>query len=251
MTTGILITARLKSTRLPYKVLKPIKGRPMICHMLDRLKLAGSVGQIVICTSPHPQDDPLVQIASQEGVDLYRGDPNDVLLRLTEAAERFGIDTVINCTADNPFVDPEYIDKLLEYHLASRHDFSRIDGLPFGTFSYALSRNAMEKACKIKDEKDTEVWGAYFTETGLFSWGNLRVEDPELYWPELRLTVDTPQDFELISRIFDELYRPGTVFPLRAIIRFLRQHPDSLAINSGIRQKPGLPIRVKPGVINA
>jgi spore coat polysaccharide biosynthesis protein SpsF len=250
MTAGILITARLKSTRLPLKVIKPLMGRPMICHLLDRLKLAKIPQKIIICTSPNTQDDPLVDIAAQEGVEIYRGDPDDVLSRLTKAAEQFNIDTVVNCTADNPFVDPEYIDKLIEFHLTNRYDFSKINGLPFGTFSYALARSAMEKACNIKDEKDTEVWGGYFTETGLFSWGSMNVDDPELHWPDLRLTVDMPEDFELVTQIFNELYKPDEVFPLRSIVMFLKKHPELIAINSKVQQKPGLPIRVSPGKIN-
>lgn len=85
------------------------------------------------------------------------------------AAEKFGGQTLISCTADNPFVDPVYIDKLIDFHLSNGNDFSNISGLPFGTFSYALSYPAMLKACEIKKEVDTEVWGGYFTQTGLLN----------------------------------------------------------------------------------
>lgn len=245
MKTAILITARLKSTRLPKKVIKPIQGRPMIVHMLDRLKLAQQPQEIVICTSPVAQDDPLEEIASQEGVQCYRGHPEDVLLRLTRAAKQFGVDTVISCTADNPFVDPTYIDRLVDFHLDHGYDYSKTEGLPFGTFSYALSYPAMVKACRIKAKIDTEVWGGYFTETGQFSWGVMEVEDPAVRWPELRLTVDTPQDFELVTRIFDELYEPGEVFSLEAIVDLCRGRPALVALNAGVQQKAAPPIRLK------
>lgn len=238
MKTAILITARLKSTRLPKKVIKPIHGQPMIVHLLDRLKLAQRPDEIIICTSPIAQDDPLIDIAQQEGVQYYRGHPDDVLLRLTHAADQFGIETVISCTADNPFVDPEYIDHLVDFHLEHGHDYSKTEGLPFGTFAYALSYPAMVKACKIKAKVDTEVWGGYFTETGQFSCGVMHVDDPSVRWPELRLTVDTPEDFELVTRIFDELYTAGGVFSLRAIVDLCRQRPDLVAINAKVQQKP-------------
>ena len=247
MKTAILITARLKSTRLLRKVIKPIKGRPMVVHMLDRLKLAQRPSEIIICTSPLAEDDPLVEIAQQEHVQYYRGDPDDVLLRLTKAAEQYGVDTVISCTADNPFVDPEYIDRMVDFHLAHKHDYSRSEGLPFGTFAYALSYPAMVRACEIKAEIDTEVWGGYFSETGLFSWGVMQVKDPNVRWPELRLTVDTPEDFELVTRIFDELYEPDRVFMLKAIVDLCRRRPDLVSINARVQQKPGRPIRVRPG----
>jgi len=245
MRTAIFVTARLKSTRLPMKAIKPIKGRPMISHLLDRLRLVKRAKRIVLCTSPVEQDAPLVRIAKQENVDYYLGDPEDVLLRLTKAAEHFGVDTIISCTADNPFVEPEYVDRLLDFHLAHQHDFSKTEGLPFGAFSYALSRPAMEKACEIKAERDTEVWGGYFTESGYFRWGTMEVSDPAVRWPELRLTVDTPEDFEFASRIFDELYEPGRVFFLPALVELCRARPDLVAINAAVRQKPGKPIMVR------
>jgi len=157
--TAILITARLKSTRLPMKVIKPILGRPMICHTLARLKLAQCPQKIIICTSTLAQDDPLEEIAAQESVYCFRGYPDDVLLRLSHAADQFGVDTVINCTADNPFVDPVYIDRLVDFHIEQGNDYSDVEELPFGTFSWALSYPAMVRACQIKAETDTEVWG--------------------------------------------------------------------------------------------
>jgi len=243
--TAILITARLKSTRLPKKVIKPIHGQPMIVHMLDRLKLARRPDGIIVCTSPIAQDDPLEEIATQEGIECYRGHPQDVLLRITRAAEQFGVNTVISCTGDNPFVDPEYIDRLVEFHLAHGYDYSKTEGLPFGTFAYALSYPAMVRACKIKVKADTEVWGGYFTETDQFSWGVMQVQDPMVRWPELRLTVDTSEDFELITRIFDELHDPPNVFPLSAIVHLCRTRPDLIGINADVRQKPAPPIEVK------
>ena len=117
MKAAILITARLKSSRLPMKVIKPISGVPMIIHMLDRLKLAKTPAKIIVCTSTLEQDDPLEQIAKEQRVECYRGDPDDVILRLTTAAKLYNVETVINCTADNPFVDPIYIDKLYQHHI--------------------------------------------------------------------------------------------------------------------------------------
>ncbi|THB75215.1 MAG: 3-deoxy-manno-octulosonate cytidylyltransferase [Desulfobacteraceae bacterium] len=244
MSAKILITARLKSTRLPMKALKEIKGRPMICHLIDRLKLSTHADGIVLCTSTVAQDDPLVDIAADESIDCYRGHPDDVLLRLTRAAEQFKAQTVISCTADNPFVDPEYIDQLIRYHTGNQYDFTHISGLPFGTFSYALSYPAMKKACEIKDEIDTEVWGGYFTQTGLFKCGTLEVTDDTVRRPDLRLTVDTPEDFELISKVFEVLYVEDRIFSLPQIVKLCDENPELTLINRNVQQKPGKPIRV-------
>ena len=84
-----------------------------------------------------------------------------------------------------------------------------------GCYGWCLSYPAMVKACQVKTERDTEMWTGYFTDLGLFRWGMLKADDPAVSWPQLRLTVDTPEDFELVTKIFDELYEPGKVFPLR------------------------------------
>lgn len=245
MNCAILITARLKSTRLPLKVIKEIHGRPMIKHMLDRLKLAKRPEKIVICTSRVEQDDQLVEIASQEGVESFRGDADDVLLRLLNAADHFGVETIINCTADNPFVDPIYIDKLYDFHIAQENDFTKIEGLPWGVFSYAISRDAMKIACEIKNENDTEVWHGYFMESDRFRWNALEVTDENVFWPDLRLTVDTPEDFEMVNAVFDHLYKSPKVFPLEDIVKLCQDSPEIPLINSEVKQKAGIPIKFK------
>lgn len=245
MNSAILITARLKSTRLPKKITKIIHDKPMIKHMIDRLKLAKVPTKIIICTSTCSEDDPLEQLAIEENIFCYRGDPDDVLLRLTCAAIKFDVQTVINCTADNPFVDPIYIDKLYEHHIREKNEFSKIEGLPWGTFSYAISTDALQKACKLKNEVDTEVWHGYFTDTGNFKWNSLVVTDKNVLWPELRLTVDVQEDFEMVTKIFDELYDGKKIFTLSEIVKLCKERPSIPDINSHIMQKVGKPIKVK------
>jgi spore coat polysaccharide biosynthesis protein SpsF len=245
MKTAITITARLKSVRLPRKVTLKIQGTPMIVHLIRRLKLAQRPDSVVMCTSTNPQDDILDDIAAQEGIDCFRGSEDDVLDRLMNACRTLGIDLISSCTADNPFIDPVYIDRLLEYHIEQENDYTRIDGLPFGTFTYAVNYPALVKACEIKAAEDTEVWGGYFTQTGLFKTGVLKVTDPAVRRPDLRLTVDTPEDFELITRIFDQLYEEARIFPLKDIVALLDSRPDLRAINAQVEQKAAKPIHLK------
>jgi len=245
MSTAILITARMKSTRLKEKVLKPIMGKPMLYHMIERLRLAKIPEKIIVCTSTVKQDDRLEEFAEKEGVECFRGHPDDVLLRMRDAAEEHDVDRIVSCTGDNPFVDPEYIDKLIRFHESEGNDYSKVDGLPFGTFSYVLNAEAVEHACKIKDVVDTEVWGGYFIESNLFRWSVLSVKDKEVYWPELRLTVDTPEDFHLIKEIFNCLYSRFTVFSLHKIIELCRENPRLMKINSNIKQATPKPIRIR------
>ncbi len=82
-------------------------------------------------------------------------------------------------------------------------------------------------------------------ETGMFRWSSLQVTDPKVLWPNLRITVDTPEDFELATRIFEELYQYDRIFSLADIVNLCRQKPELLKINAEIEQKPALPIKVK------
>ena len=245
MRVATFITARLKSTRLPRKVLLPILGEAMLTHLIRRVRLARRPDGIVLCTSTVAQDDPLVDLAREEGIEVFRGDPDDVLARLTAAAEAFGVDLVASATADCPFVDADHLDRLVDFHIDQGAEYCNTEGLPFGAFCYTLSRPAMARACAIKDKTDTEVWGGYFTQTDRFRCATLRVTDPRVARPDLRLTVDEAADFEMVTRLFEALHRPGRVFSLEEIVAFCDAYPEVARINAGVRQKPAPPIRVR------
>jgi len=231
MKTGYLITARLKSTRLPRKLLREVQGKPILCHMLDRLKLARSVEQIVICTSPLEEDRPLVELARQNGVSSFRGEPEDVLLRLLGAAREFGFDYVLNITADCPLVDPVYADNIVEAYHRTGADLIRTFDLPHGAFSYGIRPEALQKITEIKDSEHTEVWGRYFTDTDLFDVYDLPIENPLHRQPGLRMTLDYPEDLRFFEAIFDELYREGEVFSLDDVLELLERRPDIVDMN--------------------
>jgi spore coat polysaccharide biosynthesis protein SpsF len=229
--TGFLITARLKSTRLPLKLLQPVENRPIFSHMLDRLKLAKRVDQIIVCTSTNPQDDPLIELAEAEGVASFRGDEDDVVKRLSDAATAFNLDYILSITADCPFSDPEYADRIVEAYLENNADLIRALTLPHGAFSYGVKPEAFRKIVEIKDQTNTEVWGRYFTDTDLFEVYDLPIENEFHRQPGLRMTLDYPADLEFFRAVFAGLYRPGEVFSLDEILHFLRDHPEVVAIN--------------------
>jgi spore coat polysaccharide biosynthesis protein SpsF len=231
MKTGFLVTARLKSTRLPLKLLLEVEGRPIFSHMIDRLKLSRRVDQIIICTSTNAQDDPLEAIAATEGIACFRGDEDDVVKRLSDAATAFELDYILSITADCPFSDPQYADSIVETYLSSQADFIRALDLPHGAFSYGIKPAAFHKVLEIKDETDTEVWGRYFTDTDLFTVYDLPIENPLHRQPELRMTLDYPEDLEFFKSVFAALYAPGQVFSLDEILHFLQAHPEVVEIN--------------------
>ena len=155
MKTVFLITARLKSTRLPNKLLREVCGRPIFAHMIDRLKLIKGVDQIVICTSTNPQDDPLLELAKSEGVACFRGDEDDVIKRLADAAAGFDADYVLSITADCPFSDPVYAEKIIDALQTTGADLVRALDLPHGAYSYGIKAAALRQIIEIKDDRDT------------------------------------------------------------------------------------------------
>mgnify|MGYP001408886942 CR=1 FL=1 len=213
MKTAFLITARLKSTRLPKKILLEVAGKPLIVHMLDRIKRALTIDKIIICTSTNPQDDPLEEIAGQEQVSCFRGSEEDVLVRLLEAAQSHGLKYFANITADCPMMDPLLIDRaVLEYQKADvdllKYDDSNAD-LPFNC--YLIKVSALEKVCQQKKETDTEVWFKHFASNSFLKISSIDVEDKYRH-KTLKTSLDYPEDYEFIKHVFSELYRQDTVF---------------------------------------
>ncbi len=234
MSTAFFITARLKSTRLPKKIMLEVKGKPLIVHMLDRIKHSRYIEEIVICTSTNPQDDPLEEIAEKEHVHCFRGSEDDVLERLLSAAKNHGLEHFANITADCPLIDPVLIDRAVSEYEKSSADLVMFDDsnndLPFSC--YVLKVSALEKVCNLKKDTDTEVWLKYFKFNKLFVISEIKVEDKYRH-TSLKTSLDYPEDYEFMKRAFDELYDdPDRVFSLLDIIDLVNRRPDILAINA-------------------
>ncbi len=231
MKTAIFISVRNKSTRLPGKALLQIKGRTMIEHLIDRLKLAKLPNLIVLCTSTNSQDDSLAEIAEKNSIEYFRGSEDDVLYRYLKAGDKFNVDFAVIALGDATFVDPSYIDKTIEFFKKTDADFIKIPELPIGAFTYGLKIEAVRKVCEMKDASDTEVWGGYFAKPGIFNVRELKVKEEELRHPEIRLVVDYPEDFELIKEIYNRLYQERKTISLKEVMGLLKDHPELLEIN--------------------
>ena len=237
MKIGYLLIGRLKSTRLPNKLLLDIKGKPVISHLLDRLKLTKKVDEIIICTSSVEQDKPLAKIAKDNNVKCFFGDPDDVLLRMFDAANKYNLDYILTITADSPFVDPSYADAIVDTYQKTGADLVRQFDLPHGVFSYGIKVEALKKVIELKDTSDTEVWGRYFTDTGIFNVVDFEVTNSFHKRPGMRMTLDYPEDLKFFEVIFDALYKEDHIFSLDEILSFLDANPDVVNINKLCEQK--------------
>lgn len=236
MKIGFLITARLKSTRLPKKLILQLNERKVISHMIDRLKLSSVLDSIIICTSNNPQDEPLIKIAIEEGIDYFTGDKDDVILRLYNASKEFRLDYALNITADCPLVSIEYIKRIVEKYKETNADFIRCLDLPHGFYSYGLKIDAMKKVSEIKKSRDTEVWGRYFTDTGLFNIVDLKI--PKKYIRrDYRLTLDYPEDFKFFQKIFEHFGENTYKTSMSEIIKYLDKNPQIVEINKHCKER--------------
>lgn len=235
MKTGYLITARMKSTRLPKKLTLEINNREIIRWMIDRIKLAKSIDDIIICTSNNSQDDILVEIAKEEKIKVFRGHEDDVIQRLYDASVSFGLDYALNITADCPLVSVEYIEKIIEKYKETDADFIRTLDLPHGFFSYGLKIEAMRKVCEIKEGIETEVWGRYFTDSGLFNVVDIEIPK-EIVRKDFRLTLDYPQDFEFLKNVYSHFGKNTYKTSTYDIIKYLDLNPEIVNINKDLKQ---------------
>ena len=235
MKIGYLITARLKSTRLPNKLRLKIQNREIIRWMIDRLKLYDNLDKIVICTSTNTQDSPLDKIAKEESIEVFRGAEEDVIKRLYDAAIHFNLDYILNVTADCPLVSYEYLEEIIKCYNKTNADLVRCLNLPHGFFSYGIKVGALKKICEIKDDKSTEVWGKYFTDTGYFKVVDLDIPK-SIYRPNYRLTLDYPEDYDFLKAVFSHFGEDTYKTNIVDIIKYLDRNPDIVAINEKCKQ---------------
>jgi len=237
MKVGYLIIGRLKSTRLPKKVLLEVEGRPFLSHMIDRVKLSKRTDVIVLCTSTNPQDDPLEKCAKENGIECFRGDEDDVIKRLHDASVKYNLDYILTITADCPLAEPAYADKIVEAFEKTGADLIRAIDLPHGAYTHGMNPLSLQKIMEIKNSSDTEVWTRYFTDTGLFKTYLLPIENSKHKRPDIRMTLDYPEDYEFFKALCSALYKPGSVFNLDEIIDFLNANPDVCDINKDCAKK--------------
>jgi len=239
--TAIVVQARMGSTRLPGKVLLPVAGRPLLSYQLERLREARRAAGLLVATSTLPADDPIAALCWREGVACVRGPEQDVLRRYAMAAAAAGADAIARVTGDCPLIDPDLVDAAIAAMEdgADRPDFvsNMLEpGWPLGM--------AVEVATKVAlFEADREAVDPDEREHVMpFIWRRperyrvaLLTRSPDL--SHHRWTVDTPQDFELVSRIIANLHPRCPRFRMADVLSLLERNPSWPTINRHVPQK--------------
>ena len=234
MKIGFLITARLKSERLPLKIIKDLNGKTVIERLIDRIKEIKGISDIVLCTSTNSQDKPLVDIAQKNNIYYFNGDEEDVLKRLLDAAKFYELDYFVGITADNPLITIRYSNLIVDEIKRNKYDFIKLEGLPLGVATYGMKVKALEVVCKIKSIIETEIWGYLIDRPKIFSVKKIKVKG-KLNMPELRFTLDYEEDYKLINNIYCNVPFKK-VLNLYNVIDYLDKNPDIAKINKNCVQ---------------
>jgi len=239
MKTVGIIQARMGSKRLPGKVLKPIVGIPNLEHMMRRLSRCQTLNEIVIATSDQPQDDILSNFAKEHGYLSGRGSETDVLGRYYKVAKERQADHVVRLTADCPLIDPEVTDSVVREHLdaKSRDITSNCIKLSFpnGFDTEVLSFGCLQRLHRqTQDPPYREHVTNYIHDyPEQFIIGHIVSAENR---SDLRLTLDTDEDYELIRQIYEALYPQNPDFGFREIYALLDRHPEMKQINAAVQQ---------------
>lgn len=234
---AFIIQARLGSTRLPNKMVLPFYNDKGIFELIiEKLKKYFPNVKIILATSNRIENDLLETIAKKNGLDVFRGDENDVLIRFINAAECFGVSKIIRICADNPFLDTlelqSLVDKCIENNEVDYMSF-KINNLPsikthFGFWAEYVTLNALKKVKMMTSDS------LYFEHVTNFIYENpnnfnikfLEVNSSLKDRNDVRMTLDTLHDFEMLSDIFAKLSNENNdVFGINEIIKFLDSNP--------------------------
>lgn len=236
-----IVQARMGSNRLPGKVIKPILGKPMILYTLDRLKKSRYINEIVLATSTNDREDPLVQVVSQKGYSIFRGEEDNVLKRYVDTYKEYGSDIIVRITGDCPLIDSHIVDNVISYYLINDYDYVRLDvpdtfirGFDVEVFSSEALVKAYGEVSKIGEDRYKEHVTLYmYKNKDKFKIGY--VKGDKLYSKDYRLCVDTEEDFEVVKRIYE--YFKDEYVGARNVVQFLDRNIELVKVNMDVDQK--------------
>lgn len=236
------IAARMTSTRLPGKILKPILGRPALELMLERVRRAPELDEIVVATTINGSDDPVAALSSRLGLRVFRGSEHDVLGRIAGAARENQADILVELTSDCLAIDPLAISQCIQEHLKGGADYTSNvlkRSYPVGMDTQVISMSAFDESDRLATTEEERE------HVGLFIYRRpqqYRLRDvfagPDSTCPDLHLTLDTADDYRMFEALFGGLYSKKPAFTTPDILAFLKEHPKVASLNHRVQRKP-------------
>ncbi len=231
----------MTSSRLPGKVLLKAAGKPMLEHLVNRLRNVPSLNGIILATTINKTDDELEEFSKNMGIGCYRGSENDVMSRVIGAAEFAGADVVVEITGDCPIIDPQIVEQTIRIFKANKADYvsnANVRSYPDGMDTQVFRLETLKRsAIMTNDLLDHEHVTLHIrNHPELFSQLHI-VSPPETHWPELGLTLDEPSDYELLKKIIENFESTDPLFSCRDVIQLLKQRSKWVAINQSVIRK--------------
>lgn len=240
-----VIQARMGSTRLPGKVLKPIAGKPLLWHIIHRLKASHLIEDIAIATTNNPQDDAIVAFGAAQGVTVVRGPEDDVLARFARAAEQLDADIIVRVSSDAPFIDAGFIDHLIASMIEQDGDYVLMEeGAPCAHEGVdPLTRRALDKLMMdaSHDPVAREHVTGYFKLHPEFVPIARAAPYPSLARQGGRLTIDTPDDLAFVEAVHARMDAKAGEASLADLLLLLEREPGLRGLNAHVKQKPIIP----------
>lgn len=236
-----IIQARMGSTRLKNKTLVDIAGKPLLGHIIDRVKASRAIHEIIIATTTDSQDGVILRLATEHGIKKYAGSQEDVLDRFYHAAKQLAADVIVRITSDDPFKDPEVIDKIVR-HFISHPDLDYAsntieptypEGLDVEVFSFEALKQAWKEA-ELPSERE-HVTPYIWKNPKKFKIANIKYKND---LSNLRWTLDYEEDLRFTREIYKRLYH-GQIFFMDDILTLLQKEPSLININQHIPKYTG------------
>lgn len=245
MKIGCIIQARMTSSRVPGKVARFLpfeSGITVLEQVIRRVKKSKMINKIIIATTINKADDEIIKIADKEQVDFYRGSEENVLSRYYLAAKESKLDIIVRITSDCPCIDWRIIDELIQKHIKEKNDYTSNAlkrSFPHGLDAEVINFEVLEEAYNNAEEKfeiEHVTPYIYKSHSEKFKIGILEAVD-ELKAPDIRITLDTKEDYILLCAVYDFLYMKNRDFRARDIIKLFNEKKWLYDINNNIEQK--------------
>ena len=232
-----IIQARMSSERLPGKVLKKLNGMPMIHCIVNRVGMAKKVDNVIVATSEEITDDMLYDFCAQNDINIYRGDLNNVLKRYYDCATREKADIIIRLTGDNALIDAEIIDVAVDVFEKQAVDYlNYCEELPIGMHVEIFSYKALKRAMDEVDNSECKEHVTLYMYKNTDKFRCITYSEKEMTnHSTLRWTMDTQEDYELVSRIYQSF--STITFTYQDILDLYERKPELKLINENIKQK--------------